>query len=61
MNHNMKATQILSREQVQDPAVLQSGILAGSVMDYPARTMRPPRTSKPCFIRLRWSLRRLVY
>ena len=30
MNHNMKATQILSQEQIQDPKVLESGILAGS-------------------------------
>ena len=41
MNHNMKATQILSREQVQNPVVLQSGILAGSVMDYPAVNYAP--------------------
>ena len=41
MNHNMKATQILSPEQIQDPAVKETGILAGSVMDYPAVNYAP--------------------
>ena len=36
MNHNMKATQLLSRDQISDPSVKETGILAGSVMDYPA-------------------------
>jgi hypothetical protein len=36
MNHNMKATQLLSRDQISDPSVKATGILAGSVMDYPA-------------------------
>ncbi|MEC8111282.1 MAG: zinc-dependent metalloprotease [Pseudomonadota bacterium] len=49
MNHNMKATQILSREQVQDPAVLQSGILAGSVMDYPAVNYAPTEEEQTLF------------
>ena len=49
MNHNMKATQILSREQVQDPAVLQSGILAGSVMDYPAVNYAPTEDEQTLF------------
>ncbi len=35
MNHNMKATQLLSRDQISDPGVKETGILAGSVMDYP--------------------------
>jgi hypothetical protein len=49
MNHNMKATQILSREQVEDPAVLQSGILAGSVMDYPAVNYAPTEEEQTLF------------
>lgn len=36
LNHNMKATQLLSPSDVRDEAVVESGILAGSVMDYPA-------------------------
>ena len=41
MNHNMKATQILGRDQIQDPRVMETGILAGSVMDYPAVNYAP--------------------
>jgi len=36
MNHNMKATQLLSPEESFSKEVLETGILAGSVMDYPA-------------------------
>jgi hypothetical protein len=36
MNHNMKATQLLSPEEAFDKDVVENGILAGSVMDYPA-------------------------
>ncbi|MEM7431226.1 MAG: zinc-dependent metalloprotease [Pseudomonadota bacterium] len=36
MNHNMKATQLLSPEQAFDKDAVANGILAGSVMDYPA-------------------------
>ncbi|MFK8051918.1 MAG: zinc-dependent metalloprotease [Woeseiaceae bacterium] len=36
LNHNMKATQLLTPEQAWDPAVKETGVLAGSVMDYPA-------------------------
>ena len=41
MNHNMKATQILGWDQIQDPRVMETGILAGSVMDYPAVNYAP--------------------
>jgi hypothetical protein len=41
MNHNMKATQMLGRDQIQDPRVMETGILAGSVMDYPAVNYAP--------------------
>lgn len=34
LNHNMKATQLLSPDEMNDQAVLESGVLDGSVMDY---------------------------
>lgn len=34
LNHNMKATQLLSLEQMNDPAVVETGLLDGSIMDY---------------------------
>lgn len=49
MNHNMKATQILDLEQIQDPEVLESGILAGSVMDYPAVNYAPSADEQTLF------------
>ena len=49
MNHNMKATQILDREQIQNPDVMQSGILAGSVMDYPAVNYAPTEAEQTLF------------
>ena len=51
MNHNMKATQILSQEEIQDPKVLESGILAGSVMDYPAVNYAPTEAEQTLFTR----------
>ena len=49
MNHNMKATQILSRDEIQDASVLESGILAGSVMDYPAVNYAPTEAEQTLF------------
>ena len=49
MNHNMKATQILTREDIQNPDVLDSGILAGSVMDYPAVNYAPTEEEQTLF------------
>ena len=49
MNHNMKATQILDLEQIQDPQVMESGILAGSVMDYPAVNYAPSADAQTLF------------
>jgi len=49
MNHNMKATQILDLEQIQDPQVMESGILAGSVMDYPAVNYAPTAEAQTLF------------
>jgi hypothetical protein len=34
LNHNMKATQLLSIDEMNDPAVMESGLLDGSIMDY---------------------------
>ena len=49
MNHNMKATQLLSPEELEDPAVLESGIISGSVMDYPAVNYAPNREDQTLF------------
>lgn len=49
MNHNMKATQLLRREQIQDKAVLETGVLAGSVMDYPAVNYAPTEAEQTLF------------
>ncbi|HEX5727184.1 MAG TPA: zinc-dependent metalloprotease, partial [Longimicrobiaceae bacterium] len=39
LTHNMRASQMLSPEQVRDPAAVRAG-LYGSVMDYPAVNLR---------------------
>ena len=49
MNHNMKATQLLSHEQLADPEVLESGVISGSVMDYPAVNYAPDRDDQTLF------------
>jgi hypothetical protein len=49
MNHNMKATQLLSLEQLADPEVLESGVISGSVMDYPAVNYAPDRDDQTLF------------
>ena len=49
MNHNMKATQLLSPEKLEDPTVLESGIISGSVMDYPAVNYAPTREDQTLF------------
>lgn len=49
MNHNMKATQLLTLEQLEDPAVLESGIISGSVMDYPAVNYAADRDDQTLF------------
>ncbi len=41
LNHNMKATQLLTKEQAFDPAAVAELGLAGSVMDYPAVNFAP--------------------
>ncbi len=48
LNHNMKATQLLSREQAFDPGVAVT-ILAGSVMDYPAVNFAPAGEQQTLF------------
>lgn len=49
MNHNMKGTQLLSPEELENPAVLASGIISGSVMDYPAVNYAPDRDDQTLF------------
>ncbi|HET6564900.1 MAG TPA: zinc-dependent metalloprotease, partial [Xanthomonadales bacterium] len=49
MNHNMKATQFRSPDEAWDKAVLSDGILAGSVMDYPAVNFAPTREQQSLF------------
>jgi hypothetical protein len=49
MNHNMKATQLLSPSELEDPAVLESGVISGSVMDYPAVNYAPNREDQTLF------------
>ncbi len=41
LNHNMKATQMVSRDQAFDPEYVAEYGLAGSVMDYPAVNFAP--------------------
>ncbi|GJM11072.1 MAG: hypothetical protein DHS20C11_33480 [Lysobacteraceae bacterium] len=41
LNHNMKATQLLSPTEAFDPAIVDERGLAGSVMDYPAVNFAP--------------------
>jgi hypothetical protein len=49
MNHNMKATQLLSPAQLADPEVLESGVISGSVMDYPAVNYAADRDDQTLF------------
>ncbi len=49
MNHNMKATQLVSPDQAFDKDAVASGILAGSVMDYPAINFAPTEAEQTLF------------
>lgn len=49
MNHNMKATNLLSPEQVFDAEAVEELGLAGSVMDYPAINFAPTREQQTQF------------
>ncbi|MEN7343814.1 MAG: zinc-dependent metalloprotease [Pseudomonadota bacterium] len=49
LNHNMKATQLLSPTEALDKAVVESGVLAGSVMDYPAVNYAPQESEQTLF------------
>ncbi|MDZ4729897.1 MAG: zinc-dependent metalloprotease [Xanthomonadales bacterium] len=49
MNHNMKATQFLSPDEAWDKSAVKDGILAGSVMDYPAVNFAPTRDQQTLF------------
>jgi hypothetical protein len=49
LNHNMRATQILSPDQAFDRATVDEKGLAGSVMDYPAVNFAPPGREQTLF------------
>ena len=49
MNHNMKATQLLSPTEAFDKDAVADGILAGSVMDYPAINFAPTEAEQTLF------------
>jgi hypothetical protein len=49
MNHNMKATQLLSPEEAFDAEIVAERGLAGSVMDYPAINFAPTRDQQTLF------------
>ncbi|MEM7763667.1 MAG: zinc-dependent metalloprotease [Pseudomonadota bacterium] len=49
LNHNMKATQLLSPTEALSPTTTANGILAGSVMDYPAVNYAPAGSAQTLF------------
>ena len=49
MNHNMKATQLLSPDEAFDAEAVAEKNLAGSVMDYPAINFAPTRAQQTLF------------
>jgi hypothetical protein len=53
LNHNMKATQMLSVDEVFDEQVVESRGLSASVMDYPAINIAPPGRSHTQFYNVR--------
>ena len=53
LNHNMRATQILSPDEAFDPSVVEEKGLAGSVMDYPAINFAPPGREQTRFYAVR--------
>lgn len=53
MNHNMKATNLLTAEEAFDAEVVAERGLAGSVMDYPAINFAPTREQQTQFYQTR--------
>jgi len=53
LNHNMKATQLLTLEEAFDEQVVEGRGLSGSVMDYPAINLAPPGRSHSRFYSVR--------
>lgn len=49
LNHNMKATQLRSEAEAFNPVALEDGVLAGSVMDYPAVNFAPAGSTQTAF------------
>ncbi len=53
LNHNMKATQILTLDEAFDEKIVENRGLSGSVMDYPAVNLAPPGRSNTQFYSVR--------
>ena len=53
LNHNMRATQLLSRDEAFDADTVDARGLAGSVMDYPAINFAPPGREQTLFYAVR--------
>jgi hypothetical protein len=53
LNHNMRATQLLSREEAFDLTAVEARGLAGSVMDYPSVNFAPPGRDQTWFYSVR--------
>jgi hypothetical protein len=53
LNHNMRATQLLSPDEAFDAAVVDAKGLAGSVMDYPAINFAPPGREQTLYYAVR--------
>ena len=53
LNHNMRATQLLSPDEAFDRKVVEASALAGSVMDYPAINFAPPGREQTHFYAVR--------
>ncbi len=53
LNHNMKATQVMTIDEVFDEQVVKTKGLSGSVMDYPAVNIAPPGRNQTQFYNVR--------
>lgn len=53
LNHNMRATQVLSLDEAFDAAAVEAKGLAGSVMDYPAINFAPPGREQTLYYAVR--------
>jgi len=53
LNHNMKATQLLSPDEMNDPSILESGVLDASIMDYAPAHFAKQGTKQTLFYSIR--------